>query len=281
MATERSVEQTSRPELDVPPGVRRVHHLPVADVEADVTEAVEEEDVAGLEVRRRDAPALAVQRVRAVRELDADAPVRPAHETRAVEAVRGGLTAPAVRSADRVDREVDGLLALRRRIALVPVKRRPQRPLAVVHDCERRRGQDQQHDHGERADGDEGAEKQREKECRLRTHDTAAREPGLSGIVGSYARDPRCRPLGGLTGANREHVDELAQHARVHRELVETRPRPPGDLVGEPMLAAMAHYKDEETFRWFQTSIVNSRGEPQATDTLRVSMGQARREVLR
>ena len=46
------------------------------------------------------------------------------------------------------------------------------------------------------------------------------------------------------------------------------------------MLEAMSSYRDDETFRWFQTSIVNDRGEPQATDTLRVSMGQARREVL-
>ena len=63
----------------------------------------------------------------------------------------------------------------------------------------------------------------------------------------------------------------------------------PKDLPGPPirdvslreMLEAMAHYRDDETFRWFQTSIVSSRGEAQATDTLRVSMGQARSEVLR
>ena len=53
------------------------------------------------------------------------------------------------------------------------------------------------------------------------------------------------------------------------------------DVTLREMLEAMAHYRDDETFRWFQTSIVNARGEPQATDTLRVSMGQVRREVLR
>jgi hypothetical protein len=53
------------------------------------------------------------------------------------------------------------------------------------------------------------------------------------------------------------------------------------DVSLREMLEAMSHYRDDETFRWFQTSIVNARGEPQATDTLRVSMGQARREVLR
>jgi dihydroorotate dehydrogenase len=52
------------------------------------------------------------------------------------------------------------------------------------------------------------------------------------------------------------------------------------DVSLHEMLEAMAHLKDEETFRWFQTSIVGQGGVPQAADTLRVSMGQARREVL-
>ena len=61
-----------------------------------------------------------------------------------------------------------------------------------------------------------------------------------------------------------------------------TLPGPPiRDVSLREMLEAMAHYHDDEAFRWFQTSIVNGRGEPQATDTLRVSMGQARLEVLR
>jgi hypothetical protein len=42
----------------------------------------------------------------------------------------------------------------------------------------------------------------------------------------------------------------------------------------------MSHYRDDETFRWYQTSRLNARGEHEPTDTLRVSMGQARREVL-
>ena len=59
-------------------------------------------------------------------------------------------------------------------------------------------------------------------------------------------------------------------------------PGPPiRDVSLREMLEAMSHYEDDETFRWFQTSILNGRGEAQATDTLRVSMGQARREVLR
>ena len=59
---------------------------------------------------------------------------------------------------------------------------------------------------------------------------------------------------------------------------------PSGPLIRDvslrEMLEAMGHYRDDEPFRWFQTSILNGRGEPQATDTLRVSMGQARSEVL-
>lgn len=51
------------------------------------------------------------------------------------------------------------------------------------------------------------------------------------------------------------------------------------DVTLREMLAAMSSYPDDETFRWFQTSVLNARGEPQATDTLRVSMGQARREL--
>lgn len=59
-------------------------------------------------------------------------------------------------------------------------------------------------------------------------------------------------------------------------------PGPPiRDVTLREMLEAMSSYRDDETFRWFQTSVTNSRGEPMATDTLRVSMGQARSEVLR
>ena len=53
------------------------------------------------------------------------------------------------------------------------------------------------------------------------------------------------------------------------------------DVTLREMLEAMSHYPDDATFRWFQTSTVDASGVPQATDTLRVSMGQARSEVLR
>lgn len=55
--------------------------------------------------------------------------------------------------------------------------------------------------------------------------------------------------------------------------------QPIRDVTLREMLEAMSSYRDDESFRWFQTSFVNGRGEPQATDTLRVSMGQARLEV--
>ena len=60
-----------------------------------------------------------------------------------------------------------------------------------------------------------------------------------------------------------------------------TLPGPPiRDVSLREMLEAMSHYRDDETFRWYQTSRLNARGEHEPTDTLRVSMGQARREVL-
>jgi hypothetical protein len=59
-------------------------------------------------------------------------------------------------------------------------------------------------------------------------------------------------------------------------------PGPPiCDVTLRQMLEAMSHYRDDETFRWFQTSVVGADGQTIATDTLRVSMGQARREILR
>lgn len=56
------------------------------------------------------------------------------------------------------------------------------------------------------------------------------------------------------------------------RELLEATSSPP--------VEKMSRYRDDETFRWFQASTTDAGGVPQAADTLRVSMGQARREVL-
>ena len=46
------------------------------------------------------------------------------------------------------------------------------------------------------------------------------------------------------------------------------------------MLEAMAHMRDDETFRWYQTSKIQpDRGWHECKDTLRVTVGQARREL--
>lgn len=56
--------------------------------------------------------------------------------------------------------------------------------------------------------------------------------------------------------------------------------QPIRDVTLREMLEAMTHVRDDETFRWYQTSVVGPGGVPQATDTLRVSMRQVRQEVL-
>lgn len=58
------------------------------------------------------------------------------------------------------------------------------------------------------------------------------------------------------------------------------REPPIRDVSLREMLEAMASYRDDETFRWFQTSVPGERGWAEARETLRVTMGQARRELL-
>ena len=48
--------------------------------------------------------------------------------------------------------------------------------------------------------------------------------------------------------------------------------------LGE-LVAAMSKSKDEDTFRWFQDSVIDGRGVPQPTVTYRVTMGQVRRDL--
>lgn len=59
-----------------------------------------------------------------------------------------------------------------------------------------------------------------------------------------------------------------------------TDPFPTRDVTLREMLAAMAHCKDDETFRWYTVTRLNARGEHTVIETLRVSMGQARAELL-
>jgi hypothetical protein len=58
----------------------RVDELAAADVDADVAETVEEDEVAGLEIRLRDRDADAVLRVARVRQADAHLAVDVHHE---------------------------------------------------------------------------------------------------------------------------------------------------------------------------------------------------------
>jgi hypothetical protein len=46
------------------------------------------------------------------------------------------------------------------------------------------------------------------------------------------------------------------------------------------MLEAMSHYKDDEPFRWYQKSTTSSVGVASPDETLLVTMGQARAEIL-
>ena len=45
------------------------------------------------------------------------------------------------------------------------------------------------------------------------------------------------------------------------------------------MVERMKGYRDDETFRWFQTGYVSSDGSIHAGETLRVTMAQARKEL--
>ena len=67
----RRVPAGERGDLDHVARVRRVDEAAAADVDPDVAEPVEEDEVAGLELGQRDRAAVAVLRVRAVRQRDA------------------------------------------------------------------------------------------------------------------------------------------------------------------------------------------------------------------
>src|SRR4029079_8885936 len=92
-------------DLDVPPGLGRMNHAALAEVQADVAEPLEEQDVASLELSRRNAPALCVQRVGAVRKVDPHPAVRPAHEPRAIESTGRRFATPPVGDTYLVERE--------------------------------------------------------------------------------------------------------------------------------------------------------------------------------
>lgn len=45
------------------------------------------------------------------------------------------------------------------------------------------------------------------------------------------------------------------------------------------VVTAMAHLPDDTVFRWYQTSATSRDGVPQATATLRLTLGQVRAEL--
>src|SRR5437868_4135477 len=92
--------------MDALAGLGRVDVLPVADVEADVAESVEEEQVARLQAAERYAAAHVELRVRGVGEVDADVGVHPAREAGAVEARVGRGAAPVIGDAALAERDL-------------------------------------------------------------------------------------------------------------------------------------------------------------------------------
>jgi len=76
-----------------------VHHPPATEVQADVAEALEEEDVAGLYSRLAYTASLAVERVRVMREVDGDS---PPHRYGVPTASRASFTARSARGGGAV-----------------------------------------------------------------------------------------------------------------------------------------------------------------------------------
>jgi len=108
--------------------MRRVHHASAANVNADVSEPGKEEQVAGPHSGSCHAPSLVVERVRAVRQPNAQPPVRPVDKPGAVEPGWGGPS-PSIRHANLFDGDSRRALAdgrhRNRRERIVPIRRLP------------------------------------------------------------------------------------------------------------------------------------------------------------
>src|SRR5262249_36139042 len=96
--------RTHRRDANACSGVRRVDETAAADVDAHVSGAVEEDEVAGAERPARDAVAVREVGVGRVRKGDAEVPVDEPDESRAVESAPRSRAAIAVRDADEVAR---------------------------------------------------------------------------------------------------------------------------------------------------------------------------------
>jgi hypothetical protein len=97
--------------LDSGTGMRRMHHATVADVDANVPEPRKKQQVAGPHSRTCYLSPPVIEFVRAVREHNADSPVRPVDEPRAVEPTGRRCASPSVRDADLPDGDRRGTLA--------------------------------------------------------------------------------------------------------------------------------------------------------------------------
>jgi len=51
------------------------------------------------------------------------------------------------------------------------------------------------------------------------------------------------------------------------------------DVTIVEMLQAMSRYSDDDVFRWFVVSRINADGEPEHVETLRLTVGQARKDL--
>src|SRR5580765_7323405 len=101
-------------DLDARARMRRVDEPSVADVEPDVTDTVEEDQVARPQPGARDAPPAVELLVRRSGQVDPEVAVHEADEPGAVEARARRGAAPPVRDAEQVPGEDDGPFAERR-----------------------------------------------------------------------------------------------------------------------------------------------------------------------
>src|SRR6266545_4358701 len=84
-------------DLNATAGMRCVNHASTPHVDADVTQAEEEEHVSRLHTCGRYLTTAVIECVGAVWEFDTETPVRPIDETRAVEDARREAATPAIR----------------------------------------------------------------------------------------------------------------------------------------------------------------------------------------
>lgn len=88
------------------------------------------------------------------------------------------------------------------------------------------------------------------------------------------ARDWRARALPGAKALDVVRAPVLSAVAAPGQRDGMTR-----DVTLRELIEAMSQSEDDEVFRWFQISYVDSSGVPAPGDTLRLTIGQVRREM--